>query len=158
MKTIPLTQGQVALVDDEDFEKFGHLKWHAAWQKNTGTFSARRTVNRRRKYTRHDLHREIMGNPDGLKVDHKNHDTLDCRRSNLRICTTIQNGQNRRGANVNSKSGIRGVYYEKARGWRASIRVNKKLIDLGRFRNRSMAASARARAAEEHFGEFAGVP
>lgn len=40
MKKIPLTQGQVALVDDADFARFGHMKWTAQRGTQSGNFYA----------------------------------------------------------------------------------------------------------------------
>lgn len=104
------------------------------------------------------MHRQIMGVTDPkVKVDHKNHDTLDNRRHNLRICTNLQNCANKRGLACNNTSGNRGVSWNKiSSNWRAQIRVNGKLISLGSFNKKSDAAAAYAAANRQHFGEFGG--
>lgn len=72
------------------------------------------------------LHRVIMDPPKDMVVDHINGDTLDNRRSNLRICTVATNNRNRGGSNrravisKNNKSGTMGVNFHKVRKkWRA---------------------------------------
>ena len=124
-KTIPLTQGQFALVDDEDFVRFNHRKWHAM-KGRSGEFYAVSHKPGSGKCGRNDLlHRAIMGVTDPkVKIDHHNHDTLDNRRNNLRACTNSQNIQNRKGSQVNSTSGIRGVSWRKDRmKWEAKIKI-----------------------------------
>jgi len=159
MKFIQLTQGQVAVVDDEDFERFGHLKFFAHLENNKRNFYAYRSIRlpNGRKTIR-SLHREIMGVTDPkVKVDHRNHDTLNCQRRNLRACSNSQNGMNRKGHQANSKSGVRGVNFDKSKNkWRARIKVNGKRICLGRFVDKSAAASAYAEANRKYFGEFGG--
>lgn len=155
MKMIPLTKGQVALVDDEDFARFGHLKWCAQFNKKTGKFYARRAGPRPQRKKIY-LHREIVGALPGQEVDHKNHDTLDCRRRrNLRVCTKSQNMMNRRGAMCASKSGTRGVHWAQNR-WIASIQMDGKSIHIGRFLTMESAAIAYAAANRKHFGAFSG--
>jgi hypothetical protein len=78
------------------------------------------------------LHRLIAGAPDGYVVDHINHDTLDNRKSNLRVVTVSQNLRNRRGANRNSTSGQRGVYRGRD-GWRVSFMVEGRVYRFGQF-------------------------
>lgn len=162
MKTIPLTQGQVALVDDEDFLRFGHLKWCARWDKKTRSFYAVRSITNkpgsRPKQRDEKMHRAILLVTDPqVQVDHCNHDTLDNRRKNLRSCTHSQNRSNLSGAQRNSKSGIRGVSFnKKINKWRASIKVNRRTKNLGDFENINDAASAYAAANRRHFGEFGG--
>ena len=95
-KIIELTQGKSCIVDDEDFEFLNKWKWQA-WKSPYGTvWYALRSVKilgtRRSNTIR--MHRVIMGDPFGLEIDHKNHDGLDNRRENLRICTKAQNQQN----------------------------------------------------------------
>lgn len=81
------------------------------------------------------LHRFIMGVTDrNIIIDHINFNTLDNRKSNLRIVTSAQNNQNRNGAQKNSKSGIRGVSWDKKTNkWRVTVKVNKRQICVGYF-------------------------
>lgn len=100
MKEIKLTQGKVALVDDEDFEYLNQWKWCAV--KNRYTFYAVRSVyfpkQKRHKYTPKKtvwMHREILKTPPDLQVDHKDHDGLNNQRYNIWSCTQSQNGRNK---------------------------------------------------------------
>lgn len=80
------------------------------------------------------FHRWITNAPDGMEVDHKNHDGLINLDDNLRICTHAENKQNLKGSYKNSKSGIRGVVWNKcSRKWQAHIKINGKQIHLGLF-------------------------
>ena len=157
MKTIPLTRGQVALVDDEDFALFGHLKWYAHLDPKSKSFYAARHSPRQNRRVLW-LAREILGLTDpSIKGDHINHDTLDCRRHNLRISTSSQNGSNRLGTQSNSTSGYRGVSWNKRdHRWQATITVKGKSIHLGNFTDKIMAADAYAAANRKHFGDFGG--
>ena len=102
-KLIPLTHGKSALVDDADFAVLMQYKWHARY--DAGWRAAARING---KYTA--MHRFILGVTDPkIEVDHKNHNGLDNRRTNLRLATHKQNGENRRGAAKQSTSGVRGV-------------------------------------------------
>jgi hypothetical protein len=91
MKEIKLTQGQVALVDDEDFEKINQFKWFAA--KKGKTFYATRniTVNGKRKSAL--MHWYIM---DGKSIDHIDRNGCNNCRNNLRFCTHQENQMNNR--------------------------------------------------------------
>ena len=95
---IPLTKGRHALVDKEDWEDLRQFKWQASWSPGTQSFYAVRTVRKDGKRTDEPMHRRILGlSPgDGLEVDHKDHHTLDNRRSNLRVVTHRENMENRR--------------------------------------------------------------
>lgn len=98
-----------------------------------------------------ELHRWIMGEPNGEIVDHINGDTLDNRKSNLRITT---NGSNIRKGKIrtNNKSGITGVRFRKERNrWVASIKVNYKKINLGSFKNKEDAIKARREAEKKYY-------
>ena len=100
MKTIPLSQGQFAIVDDEDFEELNQFRWYAGWARNTHSFYAKRKLRwRNGKQVMELMHRRILGLERGDKRhgDHLNHTTLDNRRSNLRIVTNQENQHNRRG-------------------------------------------------------------
>jgi hypothetical protein len=101
------------------------------------------------------MHRVIMAAPKGLVVDHINGDTLDNRRSNLRLCTHAQNIRNRR-VSKHSQSGLKGVEYDRKRKvWCARIAAFGNRIYLGSFDNPLDAASAYDAAAIKFHGEFA---
>lgn len=100
------------------------------------------------------MHRLILSAPKNLEVDHKNGNTLDNRRSNLRLCTRSQNA-----ANIptnRAKSGLRGVYFSKQKNkWKATITEGGREKHLGYFLDKESAARAYDKAAEESFGDFA---
>ncbi len=101
------------------------------------------------------MHREVMGLKFGDPgiVDHINHDTLDNRRSNLRIVTPLQNMQNKR-RHKTSRSGFKGVQPYGLR-WKAIITVNYEQICLGVFDTPEGAHAAYCAAAIKYFGEYA---
>ncbi len=100
------------------------------------------------------LHRVIMDCPDDMMIDHVNHDRLNNMRSNLRICTNQQNNMNRVKQKTN-KSGVIGVHWDKKREkWKAEIKLNNKMIHLGRFDNFEDACKARKEGEIKYFGEF----
>lgn len=153
MKLIPLTRGVSAKVDEEDFEKFGGMKWYASFCKSINNFYACRKTKKI-----YYLHRVIMGSPEGMVVDHINHDTLDNRRENLRICTQNQNMMNRIGSSSHSKSGIRGVYWHKRAGkWTSQIHINGKAKHLGLFVSVDEAIASFAEANKKYYGDFGGI-
>jgi hypothetical protein len=152
MKRIPLTQGQVALVDDDDFERLSGHKWCAARDRSGNFYAVRHIPGPRWQKTIY-MHREVC--PQGAEGDHRNRNTLDNQRRNLRPATHAQNAQNT-GRLKNNTSGFRGVYWEKqVNKWRARIYSDKQRHLLGYFLNAEDAARAYDRAAKERFGEFA---
>lgn len=157
-KLIPLTKGQVALVDAEDYERLSIYYWQAHWSKITETYYAQRAARSGSGKGVHvSMHREIMGVTDRqILVDHKSRDlTLDNRKQNLRIATRSQNGWNSK-IQRNSRSGVKGVYWNSTSGkWIASVTVNYKHRHLGSFSTKEEAAIARREAALATYGEFA---
>ena len=157
-KQIPLTQGQFAIVDDEDFEMVCQQKWHLMRQKRKNY--AISSVYLRPKggtYIMQTLylHRFIMRPPKGMEIDHKDHNGLNCQRDNMRICTHAENDRNSR-SHVNSTSKYKGVFHDRLKGrWKASIRCNQRNINLGYFSSEVEAAQAYDAKAKEMFGEFA---
>jgi hypothetical protein len=152
---IPLTQGQFVLVDDNDFERVNAFKWHAAYFEAQRSFYAKRAVWRDGKYRTLFLHRFLMGEPQGMEVDHRNGDTLDCRRKNLRVATKAQNRRNQ-GKNIKNKSGYKGVWWNKRCGaWRAEISIDDIGKNLGHFASLVDAARAYDRGARLYHGPFA---
>lgn len=153
MKTIPLTQGFSAIIDDEDFELVSKHKWHVHHSGKNHYAVANVTLPDGRRTTI-QMHALILGNPGSI-TDHKDGDGLKNTRSNLRPCTHQQNIFNQGvQAHVSKTSRYKGVHlFEKK--WLARIMINKKMNHLGSFENESDAARAYDRAAKELFGEFA---
>ena len=159
MRSIELTQGQVALVDDADFDYLNQWKWRFVADKRNPQYTgyALRNIMVGGKETTIRMHREILGlvSGDGLCADHINSNGLDNRRTNLRICVASQNQANR-GKQKNCKSGFKGVSWNKSnRKWVSLIQVLGKHIYLGGFDCKINAARAYDEKAKEVFGEFA---
>ncbi len=154
-REILLSNGMFCKVSPQDYERMSAKQWHASWSKRTQSYYVQRWTRVNTRLTVVNVHREILGlvAGDGLIVDHINHDTLDNTRENLRIVTYSQNAQNRRLTNRNA-SGIKGVNFSYGK-WRARIRVNNKLIALGRFTTPEEAHAAYCEAAKRYFGEYA---
>ena len=153
MKRIQLTKGLVALVDDADYQALNQHKWYAQFSRKNGTYYAAR----KDKGTFTLMHREIMGmtKGDGIQVDHKNSDTLDNRRKNLRPATNSQNSMNRERPS-NNTSGVKGVSYCKRNNrWAAYIDQDRKRRHLGYFDTLAEATAARRTVERLFFGEFA---
>ena len=97
-----------------------------------------------------------LAHGDPRQGDHKNGDTLDNQRPNLRITTNAENGRNRRRHRDNA-SGFKGVHWNKPRQrWQARITIDGQLLHLG-HRHTAKAAFEElyVPAALKHFGEFA---
>jgi len=140
--TIPLTQGQVALVDERDFYQLRKHNWYAWFNKDTQSFYARRNIKKGYKRTSQWMHRFILGLEHGDKCqgDHVNHNTLDNRRENLRIVTNRKNQENRRDQ---SKYGV-GVKIDKRDGkFRIQVQVNGRRESVGYFSTVEEAQEAR---------------
>ena len=86
-------------------------------------------------------------------IDHINRDRLDCRKNNLRVVDYFVNGYNK-GTQSNNTSGFPGVFYIKSIDrWKANIKVHKKNIGLGTFKNKEEAILARKVGETTYFGE-----
>jgi len=155
MKEIQLTQGKVAIVDDEDYQMVNQFKWYAL--KNGNTFYARRVVpvNGRQK-TVH-MHQFIIGDtPKKSDIDHKDGNGCNNQKLNLRICTHQENMMNQKKPDKNCTSIYKGVcWHKRDNKWQSRIQIDGKLIHIGYFMDESDAARAYDKAAKHHFKEFA---
>lgn len=153
VKELPLTKGYVAIVEDEDFDWLSQWKWTAKDCGNT-VYGMRKYRKGGRQFTI-SLHRQIMGNPEGMEVDHEDRNGLNNRRSNLRVVSHKANAYN---AKMNSRntSGFRGVHRNPTRQrWVARIMHEGKSRTLGTFDDIVEAAKAYDQAAREWHGPTA---
>lgn len=142
--SITLRDGEVALIDSEDYDKVSKLTW-----KFLEGYAASRDGNLTR------MHRLVMNcNDPNLLVDHIDGNKLDNRKSNLRICTPSENRRNRvKKAPASSK--YKGVRLLKSHGY-YQVRITKdnKTITIGHYTNEVAAANAYNYSALEHHGEY----
>ncbi|THE13085.1 hypothetical protein E1I69_09450 [Bacillus timonensis] len=138
-----------ALIDTEDLELVKWIGGNWRVQKNAaGSFYVTGNLYDRNIF----LHRLVTNslNVFNKEVVHINHNTLDNRKSELRLVTKEENQQNRR-IGTNNKSGVLGVHYEnKSKMWIAKIGVNRKKKYLGKFVKREDAVRARKEAEEKY--------
>ena len=150
---IPLTQGKMAIVDNEDFEWLSQWKWHII--KGPTTYYAARADYSQKPRQYLYMHRVIMNLPPEEEVDHIDGNGLDNRRANLRSCTHRQNcanSQKHRDGLRSHPSRFKGVSWHTQRGmWRARIRSRY----LGCFSCEVEAARVYNVEALKCFGEFA---
>ena len=149
-KEIPLTQGMVALVDDEEYDRLVTYTWWAS-KKATGRWYAMAKIDNKMVY----MHRLIVNTLPGFDTDHINGNRLDNRRANLRTCSRSQNNANRH-LEVAHTSEFRGVSWcESIKRWVAQTKHNGKHISIGVFESETEAARAYDFKALELFGPFA---
>ena len=134
MKTIPLTQGKVAIVDDEDYEELMKHKWYANKRPDGRWYAVRRgpLLGGRRKTIY--MHRALMAGASPLQVDHINGDGLDNRRANLRLVTQSVNQRNQKGHRAGR---LVGTYlkrdHDRRKPWQAQLGLGKQKYNLGYF-------------------------
>jgi hypothetical protein len=149
-RRIKLSWGKWAVIDAEDYARLSQYQWCAVEKARTcyaKTFDLDGAIL--------SMHRVVANAPKGLLVDHINHNGLDNRKSNLRLCTNSQNLQNKR-PRSGCTSKYKGVYWHKDRKkFCAKIHLNRKAIHLGYFKDEIEAAKAYDKKAIELFGEFA---
>lgn len=144
MKQIKLTQNQIALVDDDMFEYLSQWKWHY----NCGYAERKEYKNGKQIHIR--MHRVIM--KTNKMVDHRNGDTLDDRKENLRLTNHSTNAMNMRKHRGLSK--YKGVSFD-GRNWRVQISKDNKRVFSESAPTERWAAMIYDLNAPVFFGEFA---
>lgn len=155
MKEIQLTRGKVTLVDDDNYDELMQFRWYAYHCLINGAWYAQRSIGSRLHSQLEHMHRRIMKAPLDFEVDHRNLDTLDNRKENLRLATRQQNAANRR-RQINNTSGFKGVsLFRRDNNFKAQIKVDGHKMHIGYFDTPEAAAHAYDAAALRYFGEFA---
>lgn len=153
MAEIKLPHGFVAIVDDADFEWLSQWNWCKNIKGYVWRTGRRSDGNMCGRGIR--MHRQIMNViVPYIEVDHNK---LDNRRCNLRLCSRSENSANSL-VRADSASGYKGVFKEpgcKDRCWVAKIVLNGKHLCLGYFSTKEQAAFTYNEAAIKYFGEFA---
>jgi hypothetical protein len=135
--------------DLEDYDKIKDYAWHCSNKDGRKYMTCKRD-------NIYYIHKIIMKSSGDEYVDHKNRDTLDNRKINLRITTNQQNSMNC-SLSKNNTSGVTGVYWDKTRRrWTANIKYNYKDIYIGRYKKKEDAIVARLEKEAEIFGEYSG--
>ena len=157
MKEIKLTQGKIALVDDQDYDWLNKFDWHARKSRNT-YYAATNIQCLDGKQTVIYIHQLILDqihgyDENGLISDHKDRNGLNNQRYNLRRAAHGLNSHNREGW---GKSKYKGVSWNKYNGkWLSMIDIKSKNKYLGYFNNEIDAAKAYDKAAKEIYGNNA---
>lgn len=137
-----------ALVDVEDFDRIIYQSWYLFDSHRVSYVRGRDGIL---------LHRFVLDVSQDVEVDHVNHNGLDNRKSNLRVCTSRQNSMNCRGKRkwVGRASKYKGVCLHSCGLWQAEIRIYGKKQYIGLFTSEVHAARAYDYMATEFFGSFA---
>ena len=144
-----VNSSRLALVDDDDFPFVAEYRWHL---ESGDGISTRTKILGKLHYLY--LPRILLNAPDGLQVDHANHNRLDNQKHNLRLATNSQNTANRRKWGTKSKfKGVR--WHSRDRQWEAYILSGQDRVYLGYFRNEEDAARQYNRFARLLWAEFA---
>lgn len=157
-RIIYLTRGWEVKVSLIDYHRFRQFKWY--WNSSNSPYAAR-TVRQGGKKRTVYLHREIVGAPEGLVVNHKDGDTMNCLRSNLEVINPKRN---------NTTSRVRkgdipfhGVYFRNRslgecagrKNVRSYMWVGDNRVYVGAFELIEEAVRAYDRASVAHFGIYA---
>jgi hypothetical protein len=143
-----------SLIDAADAPLVDGFKWNATRHRET-FYAVRHDVNESGRTIMVRMHRVICGVPNGVMVDHKDRNGLNNCRANLREDNGTGNARNV-GIRSDNKSGFKGVSFKaREQKWSASISVNGRIRNIGRYATAEAAARAYDEQARNHFGEFA---
>jgi len=142
--------GQVSLIDKDDLDIVKDYGWYSNYKKSTNSYYAKTEINNKAI----SMHRLILDAPKDKQVDHVDHNGLNNRKSNLRLCNQSENSRNKR-MQSNNTSGFRGAYLEKKTGkYKARIMVNRKQMYLGSYETAKEASDVYQEAAKRLHGKF----
>ena len=144
LRHLALTKGKYTVVEEGDYASLSEFLWYYDGR----GYASRSTAEKEVK-----MHRFIMGEPEGFEVDHENRNKLDNRRSNLRIATSSQNGQNK-GISSRNTSGFKGASLTRSGKWLAQIKCNGVHYGLGLHETPELAHAAYCAASIKLHGEF----
>lgn len=155
------------LIDTEDLDRIidNKYKWYVGWYKEVHSYYVRcspylgyDSEKKRGKYGAVYLHRFVKEVADkDLVVDHENHNTLDCRKKNLRITKDKYNTKHRRTKNSNNTSGYRNVTWDKQKEqWLVQIQIDGRNTQLGWFDDVDEAGQYAEEMRQIYYKEFAG--
>ena len=148
---IELTQGKVALVDDEWYEWLAQWNW-CAWKPRHIFYAVRNVIFDGKKEMVY-MHRYILGlmSGDGKIADHINRNGLDNRQSNLRVVSASGNNCNH-GLRSDNTSGHNGICWDKSRDrWTVGIGIEGKWFNLGRYVDLNDALESRRQGEMTHW-------
>ena len=156
--------GYKVQIDEEDYERVMALKWGvdtSALRRGLGVYFIHTYFDKFGIHNKYNiyLHRHIMHSEykDGIIIDHKDGNTLDNRKSNLRRCNRTENNRNRKISKVNT-SGYKGVDFCKSnKKYQARIAVDNVRIHLGYFKTPEEAYAAYCEASNKYHGDFGRV-
>lgn len=139
---ITTASGTKIIADSEDYEKLSKYSWCIS-----KTNYAVANING--KVTK--MHRYILNINGNEIVDHKNGNTLDNRKANIRLCTLTENARNRK---IVNKYGCSGIKETKSGNFYTRITVNGKEIYLGTYKTLDEAIAARTQAESKYYGDY----
>jgi len=147
------------IIEFADFDKVLNYKykWYAKHNINTDSFYVYATIynNLLGRNSTIKLSKYILDYKGNQEVDHKDHDTLNNRRSNLRVALFSDNSKHRKGKNSNNKTGYRNVSF--INGWyvvQLQIEGQNKII--GKFKDLDEAGGFAKIMREKYYGDFSG--
>lgn len=119
---VPLTRGYAAIIDAADAELVAAYKWSASVRK-TRVYAVAYAGGGRKAMKLVYMHRLLSGAVAGDEVDHRNSNSLDNRRANLRCVSRSQNNANQRPIRGGT-SRFKGVCLcaNKFKKWKAQIK------------------------------------